>query len=143
MKLESVAALLPDSVQQIAALIGLAYTLKLVEAFGGTTFPVSKNRRRMGQIRYEALAEVVGVDAADLLTHHYGGDVLAIPKCAQALRELRDRQLRADFDLLTRDAGAVPTVTQLARRYRLTERHVWRLLNQTDRDGGEQGSLWE
>jgi len=134
MKLESVAALLPDSVQQIAVLIGLAHTLKLIEAFGGTTFPVSKNRRRMGQIRYEALAEVVGVDAADTLTHHYGGDMLAIPKCAQALRELRDRRLRADFDLLTCNGGAVPAVTQLARRYRLTERHVWRLLNQTDHE---------
>ena len=91
MQLEQVAGLLPETIQQIAGLIGLPRTLELVAALGGTTFPVPKNQRRLGQVRYEALAEVIGVDGADALTRHFGGEILSIPKCEAALRELRDR----------------------------------------------------
>lgn len=134
MQLEQVAGLLPETIQQIAALIGLPRTLELVAALGGTTFPVPKNQRRLGQIRYEALAEVIGVDGADALTRHFGGEILSIPKCEAALRELRDRAVRAEFDAITREHPAVHAVMLLARKYRLTDRHIWRLLNRVDRE---------
>ncbi|WP_054285928.1 Mor transcription activator family protein [Gulbenkiania mobilis] len=132
MKLEDVQHLLPEMAQLIADLIGLPKALKLIEAWGGTTFPVSKNKRREGQIRYEALAEVVGVDAANLLTRHFGGEVLSIPRCAVAMREVRDRMIRAEFDQETRAHPAVHVVNQLARRYQMTERNVWMVLKKAD-----------
>ena len=115
---------------------------ELVAALGGTTFPVPKNQRRLGQVRYEALAEVIGVDGADALTRHFGGEILSIPKCEAALRELRDRAVRAEFDTITRDHPAVHAVTQLARKYRLTDRHIWRLLNRVDRETLPQARLF-
>lgn len=132
MKLENVQHLLPEMAQLIASLIGLPKALKLIEAWGGTTFPVSKNKRRDGQIRYEALAEVVGVAAADILTCHFGGEVLAIPRCAVAMREVRDRMIRAEFDRETSKHPAVHAVNQLARRYQMTERNVWMVLKKAD-----------
>ena len=60
MKLEQVEYLLPEMARLIATLIGLPRTLSLIEAWGGTTFPVSKNKRRDGQIRYDALADWFG-----------------------------------------------------------------------------------
>ncbi|MCG8993238.1 DNA transposition protein [Laribacter hongkongensis] len=132
MKLESVQHLLPEMAKLIAELIGLPKALKLIEAWGGTTFPVSKNKRREGQIRYEALAEVVGVDAANILTCHFGGEVLSIPRCAVAMREIRDRMIRAEFDQATCDMPAVHAVNQLARRYQMTERNVWMVLKKAD-----------
>lgn len=133
MNLDEVQHLLPEMAQLIARLIGLPKSLKLIEAWGGTTFPVSKNVRRDGQIRFEALAEVIGIEAAQILTFHFGGEVLAIPRCAVAMREVRDRMLRHDFDQETQEHPAVHVVTQLARRYQMTERNVWRLLKQTDK----------
>ncbi|WP_231879816.1 Mor transcription activator family protein [Crenobacter luteus] len=132
---ESVRHLLPETARLIADLIGLPKALQLIEAWGGTTFPVSKNQRRDGQIRYAALAEVVGVDAAAILTRRFGGEVLSIPRCAVAMREVRDRMIRAEFDTLTREHPAVHAVNQLARRYQMTERNVWVVLKKTDQVG--------
>lgn len=89
MKLENMQHLLPEMAQLIADLIGLPKTLKLIEAWGGTTFPISKNKRRDGQIRYEALAEVVGVDAANVLTRHFGGRFCRFPLCGGDARGAR------------------------------------------------------
>ncbi|WP_293766629.1 Mor transcription activator family protein [uncultured Aquitalea sp.] len=132
MKLEDVQHLLPEMAQLIADLIGLPKALKLIEAWGGTTFPISKNKRRDGQIRYEALAEVVGVDAANVLTRHFGGEVLSIPRCAVAMREVRDRMMRSEFDKETREHPASHAVNLLARRYQMTERNVWMVLKKAD-----------
>lgn len=132
MKLDEVQHLLPEIAQLIATLVGLPKALKLIETWGGTTFPVSKNKRREGQIRYEALAEVVGIEGADRLTQHFGGEVLSIPRCAVAMREVRDRMLRAEFDVLTREHPAGHAVNQLARQYQLTERWVWMILKKPD-----------
>ncbi|MGD1823730.1 DNA transposition protein [Chromobacterium violaceum] len=133
MKLDDVQHLLPEMAQLIATLIGLPKALRLIEAWGGTTFPISKNKRRDGQIRYEALAEVIGVDAADIMTRHFGGEVLAIPRCASALREVRDRMIRAEFDDETRTHPASHAVGLLARRYQMTERNVWMVLKKADK----------
>ncbi|MEN7431419.1 Mor transcription activator family protein [Chromobacterium sp. TRC.1.1.SA] len=132
MKLNDVQHLLPEMAQLIATLIGLPKALRLIEAWGGTTFPISKNKRRDGQIRYEALAEVVGVDAADIMTRHFGGEVLAIPRCAAALREVRDRMIREEFDCITAHLSASHTVTQLAIKFQMTERNVWMILKKSN-----------
>ncbi|MCW3479716.1 DNA transposition protein [Neisseriaceae bacterium JH1-16] len=132
MKLETVEHLLPEMAQLIAELIGTSRALKLIEVWGGTTFPVSKNKRRDGQIRFEALAEVVGVEAANTLTRHFGGEVLSIPRCAAAMREVRDRMIRAEFDSETREHSAIHVVSQLARKYQMTERWVWCVLKKAD-----------
>lgn len=132
MRFDNVEHLLPGTAQLISRLIGLPKTLELIRVYGGTTFPVSKRCAPLGLIRYEALAEVIGVDAANVLTEHFGGDMLTIPKCATAMRELRDRHLRADFDRLIREMGTTYAASELARRYSLTERQVWRILKHSD-----------
>ncbi|MBR8084709.1 DNA transposition protein [Burkholderia vietnamiensis] len=132
MKFDGVEHLLPDVVKTIIKLIGLPTTVRLVEQLGGTTFPVAMRRSRLGEIRYEALAEIVGPDAADQLTAHFGGDVLYVPRCVKAMRELMYRSIRAEFDVLTRDHAANHAVAQLALRYQMADRHVWRILKRAD-----------
>lgn len=131
--LSSVAHLLPPLARELHGLIGIVPTLRLVEEMGGQQFPVSKNQRRQGAIRFERLAEVVGIGAAQAMTRHYGGCVISIPMCADALRELRDRELRADFDRITTEHTANHAVAVLNRKYRLTERHIWRIVKCSDR----------
>lgn len=132
MKFDNVQHLLPESARLFVRLIGLPKAVLLINTWGGTTFPVSKNQTRLGQIRYESLAEVVGIEAAGILTRHFGGEVLAVPLCKAAMLELRNRAIRNEFDDISREHSAIHAAGQLARKYQMTERHVWRVLKQAD-----------
>ncbi len=79
MELEQVKKLLPESVLQIAELIGYPATQRLLELFGGTTFPVGKGLRALGATRASMLREAIGADNARLLVKHFGGEVLYLP----------------------------------------------------------------
>lgn len=132
MDFTNVEHLLPDAIQVLIRLIGLPAAVRLVEQLGGTTFPVALRKSRLGEIRYEALSEVVGSEAADAITKHYGGDCLYIPRCVAALRELMHREIRAEFDAMTHEHSAIHAVTRLAVQYRMSDRHVWRILKRPD-----------
>lgn len=61
-----------------------------------------------------------------------------IPLCKAALRELRDREIRARFDEMTMEHhySARQAVAELAGCYGIASRHVWRLLKQADKEPG-------
>lgn len=135
MELAEFSNLLPENAQIFSKLIGLPLAVKLVEELGGTTFPVSKNQVRLGKIRYAFLAEVVGVEAADTLTQRFGGTQLYIPRCADALRAVRDRKIAMEFDALVREGQPSNTaVVHLARQYRLSDRRIWDILKNPPQD---------
>ncbi|WP_147693993.1 Mor transcription activator family protein [Vogesella mureinivorans] len=143
MNLDNVQHLLPESARLFISLIGLQKTMLLVQTWGGTTFPVSKNQTRSGHVRYEALAEVLGVEAADILTQHFGGEVLSIPLCKNALTESRNLIMCKEFDLMSSTQSATYIASFLARKYKMTERNVWRILKQTSiEDYPGQASLF-
>ncbi|ADP87634.1 Mor transcription activator domain protein [Nitratidesulfovibrio vulgaris RCH1] len=123
-------AALPAAAREIAALVGLPKTLQLVERLGGTTFPVPKRATKVGELRYFMLADVVGVEAADLLCRHYGGTNLYVPRCAEALRKARDAEIVATFDRETKEKSASAVVAELALRYRLSDRRIWLILKE-------------
>ena len=145
MKLDDVQHLVPETGRLLIRLIGLRNTVKLVNELGGTSFPVSLGKNRQGHIRYEMLAEVVGVEAANVLTRHFGGDTLYIPLCKVALRELLQREIRSEFDRITRDHSALHAVATLAARYKMSDRHIWRVLkreNDVGMTSATQGALF-
>ena len=141
--LQQVVHLLPYTVRQIAELIGLPLTLRLIEQRGGTTFTISKCQRSDGFAKYEELAEIIGYAAADKMAARFGGDRLTIPLCLSAVREVRDRAIRNDFDRLTETCSSTHVVHQLARQHHMTERNVWLILKRIDSEPDErQGSLF-
>lgn len=122
---------LPESALNLVRLIGLSKALKLAKALGGTTFPVAKGVTRQGAMRYELLAEVVGVDAADVLTREYGGEALYVPRCHQALIAARNRRIHEAFEQRVRSGcSANIAVMDLARQYQISDRQVWKILKQ-------------
>ena len=133
---------LPDFVRLLVRLIGMPKTVMLIEKLGGTTFPVAKRLSRQGEVRYQLLSEVVGVEAADRLTEHFGGEPLYIPMCAKAVRLARDRRIRADFDTLTREHSSLYAVVKLVQRNKLSDRQIWRILKQEDPPSSRQVSLF-
>jgi len=124
---------LPTSAQNLVRLIGIARAMRLIEQLGGTTFPVSKGKNRLGQLRYELLADAVGVTAADIITQEYGGEALYIPNCAAALRAVRNRAIHERFDTLisshsTPAYSSNEAVIMIALEHRISDRRVWDIL---------------
>lgn len=129
MDIEQVKALLPESVQQMAELIGYPATARLLDKLGGTTFPIGKGLRALGAARATLLRETIGDVNAQLLVKHFGGEVLYLPRCDRALRELRNRAFLAEFAQL-RDSGvsSLMVMTQLCPKYGFSDRFAWGLL---------------
>ena len=131
MELEQVKSLLPETVLNIAELIGFPATVELIKALGGTTFPVGKGIRAMGASRARLLKDTVGEDNASILVKHFGGETLYLPRCDRALRELRNRAFLTEFKAM-RDTG-VPSpraMTELCPKYGFSDRFAWGLLAQ-------------
>ncbi|MDS0859924.1 DNA transposition protein [Burkholderia pseudomultivorans] len=130
MNLKEVEYLLPRSALTLIAVVGLPATTQLVTKMAGVVFPIPKRKHRAGEARYEELAECVGVEAADSLCYHFGGEILEIPICKAALRELRDREIRSDFDSITKEFSARHAWSKLAIKYHLTSRQIRRILDE-------------
>ena len=103
------------------------------------------NKTRAGQQLHARLAEEVGEEAAGKISRIYGQQrFLWVPKCQEALRELRNRQIRARLDDLTmrQDALSMPwAVKQLALEYDLTDRQIWYIAKETDIEPDPQMAL--
>ena len=101
----------------IADIIGDEAARKLADAFGGTILYVPP----VPGVNHP-IAVAIGVDAADRLGAHVGGERMLIPK--EAARRARVLELRKYHSL---------TVAQIARQTAYSERHVYRLLrNEAD-----------
>lgn len=107
------ASLLPPILQDLVALIGLPLTMSLVYAYGGTRLFVPK--REVVENHY--LATLLGIEAANKLVAHYGGEEhFDIPLAMRALKAVRNAQIRAERQ---NESERV-----LARRYKTTERNI-------------------
>lgn len=128
MTTEIEARYLPGVLQEIAELIGLPGTLKLVEVYGGVRLYVPK---RMEQDH--PLASLIGFDNAATLAATYGGELhFDIPRAVAATRAARDRRIRDD-----RATGR--THRELALRYGLTERQIRNILGDEGEDDRQVG----
>lgn len=114
---------LPGILQDLAELIGLAATLRLVEAYGGVRLYVPK--------RFDPdhpIVKLIGHALAVLLVEAYGGeDHFDIPRAIAATRAARDARMRRE-----RTLGA--THRELALRNGLTERQVRNILGSEEDD---------
>ena len=144
MNLEELQDLLPQTVQQIAALIGYPSTMALIEKLGGTTFPIGKGIHSLGSNRLNMLRQAIGSDNTNKLIADFGGDLLYIPRCAEAMREWRNRKLVERFDELTEQGlSSLMALSQICPEFGLSDRHVWNILGMHGRtSSSQQGSLF-
>ncbi len=131
MDIAQVEALLPRQILDIAGAVGMPTAMRLVEELGGTSWEFAKGSNRNGLIRVAALADILGEEAASTLTRHLGGEKIYIPRCADALRRLRDLKIHRQFEEAVRKgASANAAVAALAREFKLSDRWVWEILKQ-------------
>lgn len=128
--------LLPDAAIGLIQVAGMEAAMALITTYPGTTFPIGRNQTRAGKALHMALAEVVGEQEAIRLETAYAAQRrLWIPKCDDAIREVRNRYIRQQFDQFTHQGkmSSVLAVRNLALANKLTERRVWEIIKQTDR----------
>lgn len=143
MDLDQVEALLPRQILDIARAVGMPTAMRLVDELGGTSWEFAKGSNRNGLIRVAALADILGEDAARLLTQHMGGEKIYIPRCAEALRRLRDLEIHRQFEQAVRaGVSANAAVAELARSNKLSDRWVWEILKQPLGQDEAQGALF-
>ena len=145
MNLEELQDLLPESVQQIAGLIGFQSTMALIDKLGGTTFPIGKGIHSLGVNRLNMLRQAIGYDNTNKLMADFGGDMLYIPRCAEAMREWRNRKLIERFDELTEQQAlsSLMALSHICPEFGLSDRYVWKILGMYGRTtSSQQGSLF-
>ncbi|MGQ6282616.1 hypothetical protein HP475_16925 [Serratia marcescens] len=141
---EQVQELLPESVQQIASLIGFPATSKLIRQFGGVQFRIGKGLRSSGQRRIALLQETLTPEQVALLMQHFSGEDLYIPRCQDAWREWRNRCFLAEIEQLKAEGESLTmALTLLCPKYGIAATRAWELLRAGQApSGGEQPSLF-
>lgn len=79
---------LPETAQEIIAVIGLSDTLKLVKKYGGNMLLIPKVKHNGNAIAH--LVDAIGEASAFKLVEHFRGTTLYLPKCEAALRKHRN-----------------------------------------------------
>lgn len=141
---EQVQELLPESVQQIASLIGFPATSKLIRQFGGVQFRIGKGLRSAGQRRIALLQETLTPEQVALLMQHFSGEDLYIPRCQNAWREWRNRCFLAEIGQLKAEGESLTmALTLLCPKYGIAATRAWELLRGGQApSAGQQPSLF-
>ncbi len=108
--------LLPELLQGFVRVIGITHTLAIVDRWGGIRLYIPPRSSPDS-----VLANLIGMEALARLCAEYGRETpREIPRCARALRAIRDRKV-------VLDAQARP-VHEIARELALTERAIYKIL---------------
>ncbi|WP_301181602.1 Mor transcription activator family protein [Thalassolituus sp. UBA3500] len=113
--------LLPESIRDIIDLVGISAALRIVEERGGIRLYVPKT-----PAVNHWLSDLIGLDNMTALVNVYAGEEIEIPRCAAALKAIKDHEI----------ATAEGSVTELARRYGYTERGIRKIRRRVEEQGG-------
>lgn len=123
---------LPESLQQMIDAIGENATLALVEAFPGTT----QRLPALSNVSTHHFVPVIGELPLHRLVKDLGGsrDVY-IPRCLDGMRKKRDQAIVREY------LDGVK-VNELALKYHLSDRQIWRILKETNMLDERQQALF-
>lgn len=129
-----IASLMSPVATEIAEIIGIGPALDLFNAFGGTEAYLYKSIPPLGCVgasRFAELAAVIGEENVLRLGNTYNSDGghIYIPRCLAATNALKTRQIVADYDALLKTRSARDAANKLARRFRLSNRQIEKIVN--------------
>jgi Mor family transcriptional regulator len=73
------------------------------------------------------IAEVAGLEAAVQIAQTFGGTFIYVPGLDDMMRRARDAMIKKEYD------GGM-SARKLARKHRLTERHIWNIVKNPGRE---------
>lgn len=138
--------LLPYAAQELVLCLGEEAAGALLDARGGCVIRIPKHREHnpAGTRRWAELVGIIGEPAMAQLSSRFGGDLLEIPTCHAARRELRRRSIRAEFERLTqRGCSAKQAIYEICILYApISTRAIKNICSLEDRSpGGAQMDL--
>ena len=120
---------LPESALAFVRIIGLEATLALISCFGGSDVRFVKTETSW---KFERFSQVIGRDAALKLAVEFSSDEdVYIPRCTQARRMLRDREIIREFDHMTtlRGMSCREAANELAIKFSMSNRQIEKIVN--------------
>lgn len=112
---------LPRLALELIEVMGEVPAMLLINAMGGLYLCVPGWPLQRSSSRFDALAKIVGEEAAIKYAERWGNVEIQVPKCAAAMRLVRDRDIARRYD-------AGEPVQDICRRYDVSERHFWKLV---------------
>lgn len=119
---------LPESIKEIAGIIGIENALELVSEFGGVEifFPAG------GNSTFSRVVDLIGKENAEKLHFNYREVEVYIPCCSKAIRKLRNRVICTEYDELLKTMSAKVAARTLARKYFMSNRGIEKIVNGKD-----------
>ena len=111
---------LPPLVRDMVEVMGLPATMALVARMGGQRLRIPGLPLARASSRLQALEAIVGEPAAARFADRWGDVDVVVPRCLRAMLRERNRRI-CDESMRT-------SVDELARRYGMARRHVFRVL---------------
>nr|WP_318382487.1 Mor transcription activator family protein [uncultured Enterobacter sp.] len=141
-ELETVAGLLPPVVIELIELIGYRHVAILIKKFGGISFPVTQKTRTNGNRLADLLTQELPDDSVKLIIERFGGDVLYIPRCDAALRELRNRRFLNEYrnTIASGESGRF-ALMHLCPRFGFSDRYAQRVIAKSQQTKDELDQL--
>jgi Mor family transcriptional regulator len=108
----------PESLVEIKDVIGYEGAMTLLDRCAGTRLFIPKNMKAQHK-----LSKLLGLEQANLMSRHFGGETISIVRAARAKRAVRNKEIIRLYDAGTR-------VPDIAQEMELTERQIYSILNQ-------------
>lgn len=122
----------PEAVQFLINLIGEEGTFLLIQHYGGSTLRIPRGDTIVGRTKIDLLAQKIGEQEAQNIVQTFGGTCIYIPNCKKLLTAKQHAKIIKDRDkLAAKGISERQLVADLARRYKLSDRHIWRILKKS------------
>ena len=121
----------PRTARDLMRVAGLEAAAALIHERRGTFLRIPV---RVGGGQYALLQEIVGDPAAQRIVGYWGGTMLAIPNCREAMDARNKDRMRADYDRLTQREGysSPEAINELTLKYNTNYRSVEKAMKQPD-----------
>lgn len=122
----------PEAVQFLINLIGEEGTFSLIQHYGGSTLRIPRGDTIVGRTKIDLLAQKIGKQEIQNIVQTFGGTCIYIPNCKKLLIAKQHAKIIQDRDkLAAKGISERQLVSDLARRYKLSDRHIWRILKKS------------
>lgn len=122
----------PEAVQFLINLIGEEGTFSLIQHYGGSTLRIPRGDTIVGRTKIDLLAQKIGKQEVQNIVQAFGGTCIYIPNCKKLLTAKQHAKIIQDRDkLAAKGISERQLVSDLARRYKLSDRHIWRILKKS------------
>ena len=108
----------PESLTEIKDIIGYQGAMTILSKYSGIRLFIPKNMKSDHK-----LAKLLGLEQANLMSRHFGGETISIVRAVRAKRAVRNKEIIRRYD-------AGEKVPDIAQDVELTERQIYVILGQ-------------